>query len=155
MSEQRWSGEAATAVEPADSTRHRRGAVDPASSIRASDLEPYTGLRYLSTLFRIMAGLLVLLLIAEGVASAIALGRGALPTILAQASRLLVMAGILWGIGDLALLLIDVGHDVRATRILLGRQAAHEQPASVSLIDPSAGDRRHSPPADGTRGIAD
>ena len=28
--------------------------------------------------------------------------------------------------GDLALLLIDIGHDIRATRILLGRQALHE-----------------------------
>lgn len=155
MSEQRWPGDAATAVEPGDSTRHRRGAVDPASSIRASDLEPYTGLRYLSTLFRIMAGLLVLLLIAEGVASAVALGRGALPTILAQASRLLVMAGILWGIGDLALLLIDVGHDVRATRILLARQAVHENPASVTLLAPSPGDRRHAGPADTATGKAD
>jgi hypothetical protein len=36
-----------------------------------------------------------------------------------------VLAGLLWGVGDLAILLIDVGHDVRAARILLGRQAAH------------------------------
>ena len=154
MSDQRWPGDTATTVEPVDSTRHRRGAVDPASSIRATDLEPYTGLRYLSTLFRIMAGLLVLLLIAEGVASAIALGRAALPTILAQASRLLVMAGILWGIGDLALLLIDVGHDVRATRILLGRQASHDA-VPVGLIDPSAGDRRHLRAAEAPSGPAD
>ena len=148
MPEHRRPDDTVTAVEPAESTRHRRGAVDPATSIRATDLEPYTGLRYLSTLFRIMAGLLVLLLIAESVASAIALGRGALTTILAQASRLLVMAGILWGIGDLALLLIDVGHDVRATRILLGRQAAHEHAVPVDLIEPASGDRRHVRPTD-------
>jgi hypothetical protein len=154
MSEQRRTGDTVATVEPDDVTRHRRGAVDPASSIRASDLEPYTGLRYLSTLFRIMAGLLVLLLIAEGVASAIALGRAALPTILAQASRLLVMAGILWGIGDLALLLIDVGHDVRATRILLGRQASHDT-MPVGLLDPSAGDRRHVHPGDAPPGPVD
>jgi hypothetical protein len=147
MPEARRPGDAAIVAEPADGTRHRRGAVDPASSIRASDLEPYTGLRYLSTLFRIMAGLLVLLLVAEGVASAVALGRAALPTILAQASRLLVMAGILWGIGDLALLLIDVGHDVRATRILLGRQAAHDHALPMALGE-TAGDRRHAHPAD-------
>jgi hypothetical protein len=154
MSEQRRTGDAVVTAEPVDAARHRRGAVDPASSIRASDLEPYTGLRYLSTLFRIMAGLLVLLLIAEGVASAVALGRSALPTILAQASRLLVMAGILWGIGDLALLLIDVGHDVRATRILLGRQASHE-PVPVALVDQSAGDRRHLRAAEAPPGPVD
>jgi hypothetical protein len=47
------------------------------------------------------------------------------PTLLGEASRLIVLAGLLWGVGDLAILLIDVGHDVRAARILLGRQAAH------------------------------
>jgi hypothetical protein len=31
------------------------------------------------------------------------------------------MAGLLWAGGDLALLLIDAGHDVRVARILLGR----------------------------------
>jgi len=31
----------------------------------------------------------------------------------------------LWASGDLAILLIDIGHDVRATRILIGRQSAH------------------------------
>ena len=31
------------------------------------------------------------------------------------------MAGLLWAGGDLALLLIDAGHDLRVARILLGR----------------------------------
>ena len=35
---------------------------------------------------------------------------------------MIVLAGALWGVGDLAILMIDVGHDVRAARILLGRQ---------------------------------
>ena len=46
----------------------------------------------------------------------------AIPTLLGEASRLIVLAGLLWGVGDLAILLIDVGHDVRAARILLARQ---------------------------------
>ena len=33
--------------------------------VRASDIEPYTGLRYLSKLFRFMSVILVLLLVAE------------------------------------------------------------------------------------------
>src|ERR671915_315262 len=33
--------------------------------VRASDIEPYTGLRYLSKLFRVMAVIIVLLLVAE------------------------------------------------------------------------------------------
>lgn len=105
--------------------QRRRAAIDPMLSVRASDLEPYTGLRYLSTLFRVMAILLVLLLVAEAVAGAVAVGRASLPTLLAEASRLLVLAGILWGAGDLAVLLVDIGHDVRATRILVGRQTTH------------------------------
>ena len=33
----------------------------------------------------------------------------------------MVMAGLLWAGGDLALLMIDAGHDLRVARILLGR----------------------------------
>jgi len=75
-------------------------------------------------------------------------GRTAIPTLLAEASRLIVLAGLLWGAGDLAILLIDVGHDVRATRILLGRQVAHHVVAHHTEgggDDRPAGDR---PPPD-------
>jgi hypothetical protein len=94
--------------------------------VRASDIEPYIGLRYLSKLFRFMAIILVLLLVAEVVTGLVQQGRAAIPTLLGEMSRLIVLAGLLWGTGDLAILLIDVGHDVRATRILVGRQMAHQ-----------------------------
>ena len=90
--------------------------------IRQSDLEPYVGLRYLSKLFKLMGVILGLLLIAEIVTGFIAQGSAAVATLLGEASRLIVLAGLLWGVGDLAILLIDVGHDVRAARILLARQ---------------------------------
>ena len=90
--------------------------------IRQSDLEPYVGLRYLSKLFKLMGVILGLLLIAEIVTGVIAQGSAAMATLLGEASRLVVLAGLLWGVGDLAILLIDVGHDVRAARILLARQ---------------------------------
>src|SRR5918998_4619380 len=93
--------------------------------VRASDIEPYTGLRYLSKLFRVMAVIIVLLLVAEVVTGLSTIGSAAIPTLLGEGSRLLVLAGLLWGAGDMAILLIDMGHDIRATRILLGRQAAH------------------------------
>lgn len=93
--------------------------------VRATDIEPYTGLRYLSKLFRFMAIILVVLLIAEVVTGLTAQGALAVPTLLGEASRLIVLAGVLWGVGDLALLLIDVGHDVRAARVLLARQTHH------------------------------
>jgi len=90
--------------------------------VRASDLEPYVGLRYLSKLFRLIAIILLLLLVAEIVTGITTQGSASIPTLLGEASRLIVLAGALWGVGDLAILMIDVGHDVRAARILLGRQ---------------------------------
>jgi hypothetical protein len=90
--------------------------------VRASDIEPYTGLRYLSKLFRVMAVIILLLLVAEVITGIAQVGSAAIPTLLGEASRLLVLAGLLWGAGDLAILLIDVGHDVRAARVLMSRQ---------------------------------
>src|SRR2546423_1004675 len=98
---------------------------DPAMPVRTADLEPYVGLGYLSKLFKLMAIILLLLLVSEIITGLAAQGKDAIPTLLGEMSRLIVLAGLLWGSGDLALLLIDVGHDVRATRILLGRQALH------------------------------
>jgi len=89
--------------------------------IRATDIEPYTGLRYLSKLFRFMAVILLLLLVAEIVTGVYTQGAASVPTLLGEASRLIVLAGVLWGTGDLAHLIIDVGHDVRAARILMAR----------------------------------
>lgn len=105
---------------------HRRDGSDAIMQVRAADLEPYVGLRYVAKLFRLMALILVLLLIAEVVTGLTTQGSTAIPTLLAEGSRLIVLAGLLWASGDLAILLIDVGHDVRATRILIGRQSAHQ-----------------------------
>ncbi|MDF1504183.1 hypothetical protein [Roseisolibacter sp. H3M3-2] len=109
----------------ADGGPHRRAGTDPLFNVRGADLEPYVGLRYLSKLFRLIALVLVLLLVAEAITGLTQQGLDAIPTLVAEASRLIVLAGLLWGAGDLALVLIDVGHDVRATRILVGRQTAH------------------------------
>jgi hypothetical protein len=98
--------------------------------IRQSDLEPYVGLRYLSKLFKLMGVILGLLLIAEVVTGVMAQG--------GEASRLIVLAGLLWGVGDLAILLIDVGHDVRAARILLARQTRALHGPSVETQIPGA-----------------
>lgn len=110
--------------------------------VRLSDLEPYVGLRYLSKLFKLMAVVLALLLVAEVVTGVVAQGSAAIPTLLGEASRLIVLSGLLWGVGDLAILLIDVGHDVRAARILLARQThaiAPVTPAAARAPEPANG----------------
>jgi hypothetical protein len=101
--------------------------------VRASDIEPYTGLRYLSKLFRFMGVILVLLLAAEIATGIYTQGAASIPTLLGEASRLIVLAGVLWGTGDLANLLIDIGHDVRAARIL-GSRIAHTRGASIPPV---------------------
>ena len=115
----------ATGSTPQADGSGRRAGPDPLIGVREADLEPYVGLRYLSKLFRLIALILVLLLVAEVITGLAQQGTDAVPTLVSEVSRLIVLAGVLWGIGDLALVLIDVGHDVRATRILLGRQTAH------------------------------
>lgn len=116
---------ATAAPSPAPAAPGRDEVAASAMRVRESDLEPYVGLGYLSKLFRFIAIFLAILLVAEVATGLLAQGRGAIPTLLAEASRLIVLSGLLWGAGDLAILLIDIGHDVRATRILLGRQVAH------------------------------
>ena len=118
------------------------GDVPVIPDVRLSDLEPYVGLRYLSKLFKLMGVVLALLLVAEVVTGVVAQGSAAIPTLLGEASRLIVLSGLLWGVGDLAILLIDVGHDVRAARILLARQThavAPPNPAAARAPEPANG----------------
>ena len=124
--------------EPKDRHVIRPHRADPAMPVRSADLEPYIGLGYLSRLFKLMAVVLLILLLSEVVTGLIAQGTASIPTLLGEVSRLIVLAGLLWGSGDLALLLIDIGHDVRATRILLGRQALHEEHPVTTKRDPAA-----------------
>ena len=121
----------ATVADPGTGTRGNGKPVEQhveaeiIAGIRATDIEPYTGLRYLSKLFRFMAIIVILLMIAEIATGLYAHGAASIPTLLGEASRFSVIAGVLWGTGDLAPLLIDVGHDVRASRVLLARQTYH------------------------------
>src|SRR5687768_14491423 len=95
---------------------------DPSTAeIRDEDLEPHAGLRYIARLFKVLAILLVFLLIAEIVIGLSQDGTDAIGTLLVQATRLVVFAATLWAGGDMALMLIESNHDLRATRILLGR----------------------------------
>lgn len=97
------------------------GATPPDSQVREEDLEPHEGLRYVARLFKVLSILLVLMLIFEVFIGLAQEGGSAVPTLLVEATRLIVLAGFLWGAGDLALMFIESNHDLRANRILLGR----------------------------------
>jgi hypothetical protein len=112
-----------------------RGRGDP-GAIRAEDTEPYLALQYVARLFKIAAMVVVVALVAEVVAGVMLEGASALLPLMAEVIRGMVLASILWGAGDLTLLLIDVGHDVRAARVLLGRLSARSTPEPVAPPPP-------------------
>jgi hypothetical protein len=89
--------------------------------IRTQDLEPYVTLRYIARLFKVLAVLMVLMMIGAVITGLMSDAGGALPTLIAEMTQMLVLAGLMWGGGDITLLLIDAGHDLRVARILLGR----------------------------------
>jgi hypothetical protein len=89
--------------------------------VRDQDLEPYVTLRYIARLFKVLAILMVVMLIGEVITGLVTEGTAALMTLIGEATKLLVIAGLMWGGGDITLLLIDAGHDLRVARILLGR----------------------------------
>jgi len=100
-------------------TEHRQ--TPPDETVREEDLEPYVALRYIARLFKVLAALILIMLAGEVVLGIVIDGRASITTLLGEATRLLVMAGLLWAAGDIAVLLVDAGHDVRVARILLGR----------------------------------
>jgi len=106
-----------------ESGRRARGA-----PIRQGDIEPYTALRWVSTLFKGAAVFLGVAIVAEFIAGLAAVGLGAVPELLGELVRTAVLAVVLWGGGDLVRLLIHLGHDIRAERILLTRITARLAP---------------------------
>ncbi len=98
---------------------------------RDEDIEPTRGLHWVSILLRIMAGMLLLLMVLQvvnGLTSTLEISYGVLA---AEAIRLVIFAGLLWGAGDLADLFVTSHCDLRATRVLLGRIAQLIGPADA------------------------
>src|SRR5690606_38033518 len=67
-----------------------------AGSIRRGDLEPYTALRWVGTLFKAAAVFLAVAVLAELIAGVAAVGFGVLPQLLGQVVRAVVLALVLW-----------------------------------------------------------
>src|SRR4051812_20346295 len=84
--------------------------------VRDDDIESATGLHSIAKLFRALALVLIVLIgvqIFNGVTSTVNLSYGVLA---AEAIRLLIFAGLLWGAGDLADLFVKSHYDLRASR---------------------------------------
>lgn len=109
----------------------RRRGREGDAKLRKGDLEPYTALRWVGTIFKAAAIFLIVAVFAEMVAGIRIDGWSALPFLLGEMARTAVLAVVLWGAGDLVRLLIHVGHDIRADRILLTR-LAHRQAVSAT-----------------------
>jgi hypothetical protein len=118
-----WPAGADERTDEDDEDRTERARRDP-SAIRAEDTEPYVGLQYVARLFKIVAMVVIVALTAEIVAAVAMEGFDALLPLFLELLQGAVLAAVLWGASDLTLLFIDVGHDVRAARVLLGRMTA-------------------------------
>lgn len=124
MDEQKTDEPVATVARRPASERRGASPVDKPptiANVRDEDLEPHEGLRYIARLFKVLSVLLVVLLVGEVAIGIAQLGTEALPTLLVEATRLVVFAAFLWGAADIAMMLIESNHDLRAARILLGR----------------------------------
>lgn len=125
------------------------GALPEIMDVRDEDLEPHAGLRYIARLFKILAILLLFLLIAEIIMGLVQQGQSAIPQLLVEATRLIVFAGLLWGAADMGLMLIESNHDLRATRILVGRlnnRVQRLEQIATGTLRPGGGSGPHLPP---------
>jgi predicted transcriptional regulator len=98
-----------------------RASLPREARVREDDLEPFAALRYIARLFKVLAVLVLLLMAAEVTLGFVEAGMAALANLLVESTRLLVFAAFLWAGGDIALMLVETNHDLRATRILVGR----------------------------------
>ena len=90
-------------------------------TVREDDIETVKGIRVVVYLFRSMAVLLLLLAVAQAVSAITATVALSIGVVAAEEVRLIIFAGLLWVIGDLAVLWIKSHYDIRATKILVAR----------------------------------
>jgi hypothetical protein len=92
--------------------------------VREEDIEPVKGIRTIAVLFRGMAIVLLLLMIAQVFFAATSTVPLSVGVVTAEAVRLIIFAGLLWGAGDLGVLFVKSHYDLRANRILTARIAS-------------------------------
>lgn len=82
-------------------------------------MEPSVSIVNVGRLFKGLSLAIFILLVVEVALGVAQDGLGALPLLLLEVAQLLVIAGLLWGGGDLTRLVVQMTKDIRATRILL------------------------------------
>ena len=92
-------------------------------TVRDEDIEPVKGIRAVAFLFRGMAVLLLVLMVLQVISALSSTVPLSIGVLFAEAVRLIIFAGLLWGAGDLAVLWVKSHYDIRATRILVARLA--------------------------------
>lgn len=117
--------------------QERRAQRHRAAAIRSGDHGPYTALRWVSTLLKSAAVFLAVAVLAECIAGIRAEGWSALPILLGEVARATVLTILLWAGGDLVRLLLQIGKDLRAERVLLARIAHRTSPLEMAG-DPSS-----------------
>jgi hypothetical protein len=105
--------------------------------VRSSDIEPYTALRWVSTMFKAAAVFVAVATLGETIAVVRYEGMELLSHQLGELARSVVLAVLMWGGGDLVRLLIQVGNDIRAERILLARLVHRTPPRLSRAEDPT------------------
>ena len=89
--------------------------------VREDDIEPVKGLRTIAVIFRGLSIILLILMVLQAFFAATSTVPLSAGVVVADAVRLIIFAGLLWGAGDLAVLFVKSHYDLRATRILLAR----------------------------------
>jgi hypothetical protein len=121
--------------------------------VRPEDIEPTQGIHWVAMLFRVMSGLLLLLMVVQvffALTGTVEISYGVL---FAEAIRLLIFAGLLWAAAALADLYVKSHYDLRATRILVARltyrldrlEAAGKPGPTGGDEDRGHGDAGHTP----------
>ncbi len=131
--------------------------------VRQTDIEPYTGLKWVSRLFKAASIFLFVALLGEFIAGLRYDGMRSMPVLLGEAARTFVVAVVLWAGGDLVRLFVHLGHDIRAERVLLARlvsrtpAAEHEAASAAETAGLPAGIEREPEgvPLEQERGAAD
>lgn len=105
-------------------------------------LEPLTSIKYVGRLFKLLGAAIFLLMITEVALGVSTDGLEALPVLLLEVAQLLVIAGLLWGGGDITYLIVETHKDIRATRVQLWQLSKLQEMqlsnagTAVSPVDP-------------------